>query len=356
MNPPLPDRNRHAGVATRVQIDFAASRDTRAGTWLRGATPDEAMARIGLAYSICRHAQQAAAELAMEAAGHALEGVDGGHTCQALRSEWLREHACNLMLAWPALLGQREEPALVRAIMQAGDNDVAIRATLSRGLQEEILGMAPATFLALDADGLQHWCDSAPTPSAARFKTWRHGPACSGEMPMLPGLPDWNMATAAALAERMRDERGFCLHPHWHGQAMETGVWPRQHGHPLICAWLRISGNDAAARMLGRLVELAQAATGTLQEPVLRAWTLDAGTGLAAVETARGPLLHRVQLRDGRVEDYRVLAPTEWNFHAQGVLALVAACVERHAAGAAVRAWTLALDPCETCSVEVHDA
>jgi len=343
-------------TALRVQIAFAASRDTHPGKWLRGATPDDAMARIGLAYSICRHAQQAAAQRAMEAAGHASADPDGSRTVRRLRSEWLREHACNLMLAWPARLGQRQEPSLVRAIMQAGDDPTAIQTTLSEVLQHTALGMSPATFLALDARGLEHWCDNAPTPSAARFRAWRHGPACSSELPMLPKLQDWTAGSAAMLAECMRNDHGFCMQPHWHGQAVETGVWPRRHGHPLLRAWVQISGNDAAARMLGRLVELAEAATGALQEPALRTWTLGADTGMAAVETARGPLLHRVQLRDGHVEDYRVLAPTEWNFHAHGVLAQVAGCVERRLADTAVQDWALALDPCATCSVEVGDA
>ena len=42
---------------------------------------------------------------------------------------------------------------------------------------------------------------------------------------------------------------------------------------------------------------------------------------IAAVETARGPLLHFARVRDGRIEDYHVLAPTEWNFHPRGLLA-----------------------------------
>jgi Ni,Fe-hydrogenase I large subunit len=32
-------------------------------------------------------------------------------------------------------------------------------------------------------------------------------------------------------------------------------------------------------------------------------------------------LIHRLVLRQGRVYDYRIVAPTEWNFHPDGVLA-----------------------------------
>jgi len=32
-------------------------------------------------------------------------------------------------------------------------------------------------------------------------------------------------------------------------------------------------------------------------------------------------LIHRLALRQGRVHDYRIIAPTEWNFHPEGVVA-----------------------------------
>ena len=43
--------------------------------------------------------------------------------------------------------------------------------------------------------------------------------------------------------------------------------------------------------------------------------------GRALVETARGRLMHEVELDGERVADYRIVAPTEWNFHPEGALA-----------------------------------
>ncbi len=45
------------------------------------------------------------------------------------------------------------------------------------------------------------------------------------------------------------------------------------------------------------------------------------GSGIGLAETARGLLLHRVQVERGLVTDYRIVAPTEWNFHPGGPLA-----------------------------------
>ncbi len=43
--------------------------------------------------------------------------------------------------------------------------------------------------------------------------------------------------------------------------------------------------------------------------------------GVGQVEAARGRLVHRVEIESGMIRGYRILAPTEWNFHPDGVLA-----------------------------------
>ena len=58
------------------------------------------------------------------------------------------------------------------------------------------------------------------------------------------------------------------------------------------------------------------------QGPPLSGTSLADGVGLGQVQAARGLLVHRVAIRAGRVADYRILAPTEWNFHPQGAAAL----------------------------------
>lgn len=42
--------------------------------------------------------------------------------------------------------------------------------------------------------------------------------------------------------------------------------------------------------------------------------------GMAEVETARGRLIHRVEIQQAVISKYQILAPTEWNFHPQGSL------------------------------------
>ena len=75
------------------------------------------------------------------------------------------------------------------------------------------------------------------------------------------------------------------------------------------------------------------------------------GQGIAWCEMARGLLLHWVQLdAAGKVADYRVIAPTEWNFHPEGALARAVRALPPDDTASA---WVLAAayDACVACSV-----
>ena len=80
---------------------------------------------------------------------------------------------------------------------------------------------------------------------------------------------------------------------------------------------------------------------------------------MAAVQTARGLLLHRARIARGRVAAYRIVAPTEWNFHPEGPLARGLAGMIADDEPALERGATLvvqALDPCVACTIEVTHA
>jgi Ni,Fe-hydrogenase I large subunit len=67
------------------------------------------------------------------------------------------------------------------------------------------------------------------------------------------------------------------------------------------------------------------------------------------VETARGLLVHRVRLDGERIADYRIVAPTEWNFHPEGAFSRGAEALDAAdpaALEADVRRLVASLDPC----------
>jgi len=114
-------------------------------------------------------------------------------------------------------------------------------------------------------------------------------------------------------------------------------------------------------RLLARLFELVDVVgqIGRLVEQVAPAGagadlSRADGSGIAQVEAARGRLVHWLRIVDGKIADYRILAPTEWNFHPRGALAqgLLSLPVDDRLPQLA-RLLVDAIDPCVEASVEV---
>jgi hypothetical protein len=102
-------------------------------------------------------------------------------------------------------------------------------------------------------------------------------------------------------------------------------------------------------RLGARLADLAALVGGAT--PDTGSLALGPGVGLAWTEMSRGLLIHWARLEDAaaapdtaRVARFRVLAPTEWNFHPSGELAL--AMTDGRFDAEATRLAALALDPC----------
>jgi len=158
----------------------------------------------------------------------------------------------------------------------------------------------------------------------------------------------------ALLAGQIASDRDFVQRPTWHGQCAENGPWARlrhrrNHTNLATSIWTRLT-----ARWL-ELVEIAAADPQDTQQraPLLASGAMALGDGeaLAWCEMARGLLLHWVRVdAQGAVDDYRVLAPTEWNFHPQGTLATLVAQLQPGDTGAA-RVLAAAFDPCVACAV-----
>ena len=84
--------------------------------------------------------------------------------------------------------------------------------------------------------------------------------------------------------------------------------------------------NSLLTRWIARLVELARI-PGQLRDLLIELQRAEnkpaqhpARFGIAQVEAARGKLIHRVVIKQQQVTEYQILAPTEWNFHPQGLI------------------------------------
>ena len=117
----------------------------------------------------------------------------------------------------------------------------------------------------------------------------------------------------------------WCKAPRLNKQVIEVGALARQmvDGHPLIRQLVTRYGANVRTRIIARLLELSlvvpamEAWAGQLQakEPFcLTARLADEAQGAGLVEAARGSLGHWLRVKNGRILNYQIIAPTTWNF------------------------------------------
>ena len=185
-------------------------------------------------------------------------------------------------------------------------------------------------------------------------------------MPLHP----WDGVTQPGSGEE-DDGYTWCKAPRLDGRVVEVGAMARQliDGQPLIESLVRESGGNVRNRVVARLLEVARIVPMMEQwvkalrpgEPFCVAAELpEAGEGVGMVEAARGSLGHWLSIRDGRIHNYQIVAPTTWNFSPRdgdgqpGALeqALIGAPVragEREPV--AVQHIVRSFDPCMVCTV-----
>lgn len=243
-------------------------------------------------------------------------------------------------------------------------------AALTDVATEQALSQAPCDWLAATptASALQHWAATTDTHAARLLRlVASQGWGAVGHS-TVPALPHLSIATLEAHLSGP-EAKDFIATPLWAGAPAESSPLTRQLGQALVADLTRQQGNGLLTRLTVQLVELAtllarlparlaaldadgegprgqaeregkapgngasnetgggggqtrSGASVRLNPSLPLAASLPEGVGLAQVQAARGLLVHRVAIQAGRVADYSILAPTEWNFHPQGAAAL----------------------------------
>lgn len=161
----------------------------------------------------------------------------------------------------------------------------------------------------------------------------------------------------------------WCKAPRLAQQVMETGALARQvlDGQPLITDVVKQFGGNVATRIIARLLELARVVV--LMEQWCKQLQLKEAfcthskmpkqaEGVGLVEAARGSLGHWLQIKEGKIAHYQIIAPTTWNFSPRDELgqagaleqALVGTVVEDDGA-IRVQHIVRSFDPCMVCTV-----
>ena len=348
----LIDLYHHSGNATGVQI--ASSRPGAVAQVLIGKTPDQVLDTIPLLFTLCGNAQAYAALLASRAVlDMKIEpDVDSARN-MLVQLETLREHAWRILLDWPVFVGLAQDKAALAALLKFDalfkrhlfrhgeafklDSRLDIDAAQLTRLIDELEALLDtsifngrlADFQAITGEAqLRDWLkQNDALPADLLNYLYRQDWAAVGQndIACLPELE------TGALNGQLQQENltTFSRAPHWQGRCFEATLLNRQLLLPLIAGLHSRYGNGLIVRIMGRLLEVAGMPSRLRQllAQIKDGIALPAnsaagdGIGLAQVQAARGLLIHRLELRQQRVYDYRIVAPTEWNFHPEGVIA-----------------------------------
>lgn len=333
----------HPGAAHSIRGQRPVVGDGRLGLLLRGLEQDAGVKMLGLVLTFCAHAQRHTASLAWSAAKTQQIEHPDAQTALSLRLETARDHLRSMALDWSARLDARHQMAKLQWTKHC---PVALIAPAHVPNPEQAENQLRK---------LHEWLEM-PTTRASVLQVvvpWQESASALRPTTRPLDVLDANSATQATnlqeLAFQLREQTGFAQMPVWKGHCVETGVWTR----------LRDRDQDAPqhslwTRLLSRWTEIRVLASRPQDETLLQsgAMPLGAGQAIAWCEMARGLLLHWVRLGvDNRVMDYRIIAPTEWNFHPQGALAQALRQLPVRDSSRAALLVT-AYDPCVECEIK----
>jgi len=321
-----------ATVDTRLQRPLA-----QVAQLLVGQTPEAALLRIPLLFSLCAGAQQVAAVRALEqAAGWtAAPEVEAGRSLLS-ELELVRESLLRLVRDWQLPLPNEQLKALVSLCRNAG-------------ARLQPLAAFRASAPAPDAQ-LADWL-------AELRVAWRELPAdwsfaAQGSEIALGGTLPVAFAPEQDLPQLLQQLRA--------GDARaEVAGAPRMTGPAALAGVQSTAAGQIAVRVAALLQRATQALDALDQPSVPQALAgLQAGEGVGLAQTTRGWLLQRVCLHeDGRIGSWQALAPTDWNFHADGPLRRQLLGVRLDEEGEALlRQLLLSVDPCVVFEVSIAHA
>jgi Ni,Fe-hydrogenase I large subunit len=337
-----------------ARVELSSSRPLQAANIFIGKTPEQALSIIPLLFSVCGIAQSRAALCAIEQ-NLKVDSVPELETARDMLVlvENTKEHLFRLFIDWPQLFNLKTSNSKLPYLSQiigefksvlfqngeAFNLDSQINADLKNTgylidkldqyLQQHVFCQTTQDWLKIkDTHALHQWAQQCDSVAAKSISTiYEQGWASEGstDCEPLPLLDESNLLKrfSASNAEQ------FIAQPQWQEHCCETTTLTRQYNQPLIQALIKEFQHTLITRWVARLVELANIPQ-QLRNMLQQLTDVDSAVptknkmgvhGLAQIEAARGRLIHHINVEQGVISNYQILAPTEWNFHPQGLVA-----------------------------------
>jgi len=359
---------------------------------LEGKSPKEATNLLPLLFSLCGTAQlQAGLSAIEEALGYVTSPAHIQARKILLQGESISEHVTRILIDWPELAGIDNDVACVRDLRRLLGNfkihlfdktqndriggaplkiDKAALlsdcTTLIDKLEQVIFGQSLDEFLSMTSQTqMMNWVETQDVLPAKCLKIWNKEDLLSAVWPEIQFLP---LLDKNFLNDTMDNDKseGFISQPTYQNTPCETGSFARHIDQGLTKAMVAALGYGPLSRFTAKLIDLAlmlkemRKLTSDFDQETALFHTKALHKGLGQIEAVRGKLTHRVWLDDDgeTITRYRILAPTEWNFHPDGPLqqALVGSdASEPEKLKQTARIAVMALDPCVACDIMIRN-
>lgn len=346
--------NRHV-----ADVCIASSRPALVAAALAGRPPEDVARLVPLLFPVCGTAHGVAYARALEAAlGSCVDARLEQARDAACLGEAAVSHVWQLALAWRDGASVARDTAVVRAARQAvadmcdslfGHEHLV--SALRAGPRLDEAALAADTLAVLLTELIAASSDLPRSVLGANRASF--GTAATPRMAALD---------AGAAGARLGADATFAARPDVAGSPVDASAYARHETSGEVRAVERTYGRGLLARLVARRADAeadAKRLRGCLATPPSRVTKCSAGggTGTGVADTARGPLLYWVRATHERVDDVRVVAPTDWTFHPAGVLRSALLGSADTPTLTRDTGWlVLALDPCVPCTVEVSHA
>jgi coenzyme F420-reducing hydrogenase alpha subunit len=346
-----------------THVDVISTRPIRAASVLAGHTRDEVLRLVPLLFPVCGAAHAVACARAIESAlGTAPDPQLEAARDVACLAEAAVSHVWQLGVTWPEATGAPVDVDRLRtgrkALLALSTALFGAHASVSALRPGAALGDARKALRVLEAlvDDL--------TASEPRLlaEVKRAGRAGFGAVVTRTAARLDPVATGILLAA----DPAFPDHPELDDDPVDVSTYARQrHSEAVRPVEAEYGRGGLLARLVARWVAArvdaqhlaASFAAFEHESPTSQPPRAPSGSGVGSAETARGPLVYRVQATQAAVHDVRVVSPTDWNFHPRGVLRSgLMDAPDSPTLARDVQWLVLALDPCVPCGVEVHHA
>ncbi len=333
-------------------VSVLADRPVTLSKTFIGKSIEDVLDIIPLIYNVCGIAHSKAGLLATESS----LGLSFNPKMEMAReiillSENLRENLLRVLLDWPIMFGSNinqnslqlvsKLSATIRDALffngkafnlnsQLEINREQLETSVSnirQCIEEHIFGLSLTEWNRIvDFDEVLSWSGSSNQIAATSVKyiidnDWSN--ACVSDSQKLPNFV--HQLLINKLTSTGADK--FIYKPDWEGVQYETTSFSKNINNPLIKQLNEKFGNGLLTRWVARLTEIERLVL-SIEKLIFELFSNqnnyqfdnNSSNGLAIVDAARGRLVHYLELKGRIVKDYKILAPTEWNFHPKGVV------------------------------------